>query len=47
MVSPFLAEELYSSMEMTLPPNRCIADEKLHEVRVLTYLCKSSRLTTP
>ena len=36
MVSPFLAEELYSSMEMTLPPSRCIADEKLQEVLVLT-----------
>ena len=46
MVSPFLADELYSSMEMTLPPNRCIADEKLHEVRVLTCLCKISRQIT-
>jgi len=35
-VSPFLTEELLSSMLMTRPPSRCIAAEKLQLVRVLT-----------
>lgn len=35
-VSPFLTDELLSSIYITLPPSRCMAAEKLQLVRVLT-----------
>ena len=33
--SPFFAEDICSSMLMIRPPSRCMAAEKLQEVRVL------------